>query len=359
MSEKHKNMNFLITRLQNIGDALVFIPAVRALRQAFPNAQISLLVKHAGGIQIFKNCPYIDDIIIVKNRSLLEKFRLIKEFRKRKIDWFIISPQDLGRVPWAILGGAKKIAGFPSVKNYGKIRREKLPALLDIKPNYDSTKTEIENCLRLIEDVIDYLLPNNDFQFSKLLEFYYNPSDKSSAEKLLAKNNVSAKFIVSAPVSKREAKNWHSNRFLKIFEKLIQLNYNIVLLGGKAEKNKIDELAEKIGQNCVSLAGITSLSQAAAIIEKAALFIGPDSGPAFIATAMKTPAVVLYSAADYYRWRVAESAVPRTEIFHPFPCNPCKFQVCPKEKKCIDAISVEEVWKKISDIIYDNLKSDD
>ena len=114
-------VNFLITRLQNIGDALVFVPAARALRQSFPNANITLLAKHAGGVEVMKNCPYIDEMIIVNNRSLSEKIRLIKEFRKRKIDYFIISPQDLGRVPWALLGGAKNIAGFSTVSNHGKI----------------------------------------------------------------------------------------------------------------------------------------------------------------------------------------------------------------------------------------------
>jgi len=359
-SYKSVPKNFLLTRLQNIGDALVFIPAIRALRQAFPNAKITFLGKHAGGIEILKNCPYIDDIIIVKNRRLIEKFRLIKEFRKRKIDYFIISPQDLGRVPWAILGGAKKIAGFPSISNHGKINREKFISKLDIAPNYDTSKTEIENCLRLVEDVIDDInskfipvcnrtrdefIPN-----SKELEFWYSKNELYSAIELLHKNGVNAndKFIVSAPYSKREAKNWPDDRFIHIFNKIInRFNAKIILIGGKAEKSKIVKLASKIGDNCIPLSGETTLGESAAIIEKAILFFGPDSGPAFIATAMKTPAVVMYSAADYYRWRVPESKTPRIEIFHPFPCNPCKYQICPKENKCINSISIDEAWNKI------------
>jgi len=348
--------NFLITRLQNIGDALVFIPAVRALRNAFPNANITFLGKHAGGVEILKNCPYIDDTIIVKNRGLREKIRLIKEFRKRKIDYFIISPQDLGKVPWALFGGAKKIAGFPAVPNHGKITREKLVSKLDVHPNYDSSRTEIENCLRLVEDVIDdinFNCPTSNVQrptsFSKQLEFWYSNDEEQSANNLL--NNIGInkndKFVVSAPYSKREAKNWPDDRFIEIFRRIIEeWNAKIILIGGNAEKQKNDNLANSIGDNCVSMSGKTSLGECAAIIEKAILFFGPDSGPAFIATAMKTPAVILYSAADYYRWRVPETATtPRIEIFHPFPCNPCKYQICPKEKKCIDSITVDEAWQ--------------
>ena len=361
--------NFLVTRLQNIGDALVFIPAVRALRQAFPNAKITFLGKHAGGVEIMKNCPYIDDTIIVKNRSLREKIRLIKEFRKRKIDYFIISPQDLGRVPWALLGGAKKIAGFPAVSNHGKISREKFVSKLHIHPNYDTSRTEIENCLRLVEDVIDDIKTNPPFlkgdtggfpniqhgssndEFipkSKELEFWYKENELKSANDLLNKNGINKndKFIVSAPYSKREAKNWPDERFIEFFRRMNEkYNAKILLIGGKAEKLKIDKLSNSIGEYCVPVSGETSLGESAAIMDKAMLFFGPDSGPAFIATAMKTPAVILYSAADYYRWRVPESAAPRIEIFHPFPCNPCKYQICPKEKKCIDSISVDEAWQ--------------
>jgi ADP-heptose:LPS heptosyltransferase len=252
-------------------------------------------------------------------------------------------------VPWALLGGAKKIAGFSSVPNHGKVRREKFISRLDVSPNYDSSRTEIENCLRLVEDVIDDINPQMQMRFSKELEFRYNENDKRSGNDLLKKKgiNENIKFIVSAPYSKREAKNWPEERFVKIFKKIIEKqNAKVILIGGNEEKSRIEELADAVGDNCISLSGETSLGECAVIIEKAMLFLGPDSGPAFIATAMKTPSVILYSAADYYRWRVPESAVPRHEIFHPFPCNPCRYQVCPKEKKCIDSISVDEGWEK-------------
>ncbi len=349
MNMKSEKLNFLVTRLQNIGDALVFIPAVRALRHAFPNARITFLGKHAGGVEILKNCPYIDDTIIVKNRSLSEKIRLIKEFRKRKIDYFIISPQDLGRVPWALLGGAKKIAGFSAVSNHGKVRKEKLISKLDVSPNYDSSRTETENCLRLVEDVIDDINPQMQTKFSKELEFWYSENDKKNVSELLKKKGINADddFIISAPYSKREAKNWPEKRFVEIFKKIIEKQKTkIILIGGNAEKSRTEKLADAVGEDCISLSGETSLGECASIIERAMLFFGPDSGPAFIATAMKTPSVILYSAADYYRWRVPESAIPRHEIFHPFPCNPCKHQICPKEKKCIDSISADEVWEK-------------
>ena len=357
-----KNINILVTRLQNIGDTLVFIPALRTLREAFPNAHITFLGKHFGGLEIMKNCPYIDDTLIIRKRGILEKLRLFLEFRKRKIDYFIISPQDLGKVPWAWIGGAKKIVGYKSVFNHGKWRKEKLTRLLDISPDYNLEKTEIENCLELVLKVLeDSKVTIPDF-FNKELEYsWFSDNDLKTSKVLLENIGVKGEFIVSSPFSKRIAKNWGCNQsplkrdfqlklpippLRRLFEKMIQeWKMPVVLLGGKPEQQMAEKLAKDVGENCFSLSGKTSLQECAIIIKKASFFFGPDSGPAFFASAEKTPAVVLYGPADFKRWRVLESPVPRIDIFHKKDCNPCDFQVCPKEKTCMHEITFNEVWE--------------
>ncbi len=340
-------INILVTRLQNIGDTLVFIPALRTLREALPDAQITFLGKHSGGLEIMKNCPYIDDTLVIRKRGLAEKLRLFKEFRKRKIDYFIISPQDLGKAPWAWFGGAKKIAGYKKVFNHGKWRKEKLISLLDISPDYDREKTETENCFELVKKVLEDLKVHvPDFSSKKLEYSWVSDTDIKYAETLLNNVGVKGEFIVSSPFSKRPAKNWDYPHLRRLFEKIVEeLNLPVMLLGGKPEQSEVEKLAEEVGDNCFSLAGKTSLEECAVIIQKAKLFFGPDSGPAFFASAVETPAVVLYGPADFKRWRVVESSASRTDIFHKKECNPCEFQVCPKEKSCMDEITFDEVWE--------------
>ena len=346
--KQSENLNILVTRLQNIGDALVFIPAVRALRQALPEARITFLGKHAGGLEVMKGCPYIDKTIVVRGRGLGEKVRLIREFRKRRLDYFIISPQDLGRVPWAWLGGAKKIVGYPAVRNHGRFGREKLTRLLSIAPHYDTTRTEIENCLRLAQDVLDDIGAPLHGPISKRLEFsWYTEDDQGRAGRLLQKAGVGEgdAFVASSPMSKRVAKNWPRERLVALFREMIgEWRAPVILLGGRAEQESVQALQREVGAQCHSLAGETTLAESAAILNRARLFFGPDSGPAFMATAVGTPAVVLYGPADYYRWRVPTAEVPRIEIFHPMPCNPCRHQVCPKSRTCMETIELDEAW---------------
>ncbi len=338
-----------MTRLQNIGDVLTFIPALRTLRQALPQAHITFLGKHAGGLEIMRACPYINDTLVVRNRSLREKLRLLLALRRRRVDYFIISPQDLGRVPLAWLGGARTIVGYPRFCNYGRWQREKLPFLLGIAPKHDTTRTEVENCLRLVQDVLDHLHVPLPPQASTLLEYsWHTAADQQQAGAALRARGIAPEtpFVAAAPVSKRPAKNWPPERWVALFQKMRQTwPCPIVLLGGQAERGRLEELCRAVGPGCSTCAGDLSLAASAVVLQSARLFVGPDSGPAFLATAVGTPVVALYGPADVYRWRPPASAAPRVTIFHPLPCMPCRHHVCPLPTSCMESITVEEVWQ--------------
>jgi len=342
-------LHIVVTRLQNIGDVLTFIPALRPLRQALPDAHITFLGKHAGGLEIMRGCPYINDRLVVRKRSLREKLRLIMALRRRQVDYFIISPQDLGRVPLAWLGGARTIVGYPRFCNYGRWQREKLPFLLGIAPQHDTTRTEVENCLRLVQDVLDHLDVPMPAQANLLLEYsWHTANNRQQADAALQALGVppATPFIAAAPISKRPAKNWPAARFVELFQNMRQTwQCPIVLLGGKAERVRLSELCRAVGPGCVTCAGELSLAASAVVLQSARLFVGPDSGPAFLATAVGTPVVALYGPADFYRWRPPATAAPRVNIFHPQPCTPCRHQTCPLPTSCMEQIPVEEVWQ--------------
>lgn len=292
---------------------LVFVPALRFLRQALPNANITLLCKHQGGIEIIKNCPYYDDMIIVNNRSLKEKIRLIYQFRKRKLDAFIISPQDLGRCPWGFMGGAKKIIGFPQVLYRGKWKSEKLPFLLSGKAQWDTEASETENCVNLVQKALDTLGINPEITAS--LESEYSWFLSETPTKVAEKFDTDCSYIALAPFSKQENKNWSFEKLTALLKQLqSKTKAKIVLIGGQGDMGKCSQLATAVGSECSSLAGQLSLDQSAWLMSKSILFFGPDSGPAHLATAVKTPAVVLYGPSDYKRWRTAAPAAPRSDL---------------------------------------------
>ena len=332
-------MNILITRLQNIGDMLAFIPALRILRESIPDARITLLTKHAGGIAIVKNCPYFDEIITVNNRSLKEKLRLLREFRKRKLDYFIISPQDLGRVPWALMGGAKKIIGYKKVFNKGEWKKEKLPFMINLAPEYNREKTETENCTALINILLEKLNITPVMSQGLKLEYswFTDETIKTVKLKLTELNILTDKLVTIAPYSKQSNKNWSEANWTELCKMILKQGYTIILLGGKPEAKPCETLSTIDSDNIISMAGKLTLTESAYMIKLARLFSGPDSGPAFLATAVETPAVVLYGPADYRRWRPAELAVPRIDIHAP--------------DKTMNSIQVSEVCNAVNKLL--------
>ena len=343
-------MNIVLTRLQNIGDMLTFIPALRTLRQALPQAKITVLAKHKGGLEVLKNCPYCDRVVIApKSGAIFDKLRMRRELLEfGPIDYFVISPQDLGRVPWALFCRAKHISAYPSFVNYGEIRREKMVSFIDLPCIYDQSLTEVENCMRPVLNVLDdqgVPLPKD---YSLSLEFsWYTADDIAEARKLLRSYGLEAgeDYVVMAPISKRSAKNWPRTRLVRLLRAMREeWGVKIFLLGGAAEKEVLDSLAGE-ADGVFSLAGKTTLAQTAAVMAESVFFFGVDSGPAFMATALGLPSVVLYGPADFYRWRPPVVTSQRLNLFKPFPCSPCREQVCPRENACLGAIGYDEVWQ--------------
>ncbi|MCP3968646.1 MAG: glycosyltransferase family 9 protein [Lentisphaerae bacterium] len=349
-------MNILLTRLQNIGDMMAFIPALRLLRESFPDAKITMLCKHAGGVELIKNCPYYDDIIIVNNRSLKEKLRLIKEFRKRRLDYFIISPQDQGRVPWALMGGAKKIIAYKSVEFCGKDKKEKLPFFISIDPDFNPERTETENCINLIKACIEDAKCKLPDKIDMSLEYsWIKDESQNSANQLLRCSSVkSGKYVVVAPFSaKCDSRNWEMKNWTEIVHWINnELDCDVAIIGGEQESLLAKKLISQVGGNYLKdFCGKSSLDESFAVLKQAKGFIGLDSGPAFMATAAPIPAVVLYGSGDIERWTPPETRAPRINIYHKQDCAPCRYKVCPNESKCMKAISVQEVKAAFEKVI--------
>jgi len=311
----------IATRLQNIGDMLVFIPALRRLREGAPEARITLLGKHKQGLEIVGRCPYIDEILTIESRGILEKLRLFREFRRRSPDLFIVSPQDQGKAPWAVCGGAKKIAAFKQVVQRGEVKREKLPFLIDVAPDFDASLSETENSVALVEEALKASgakLPTKGRKALLALEYsWFLPDTEAEVEKALASLPLdrSRPLVASAMFSKAPGKNWPVERFLSAYEWLAKsLGAQTLLLGGEKDREAGDEAAAKAGGHVFNLAGRLSLDQSAWLMKRCALYIGNDSGPTHLASAVGTPAVAFYRRENYARWRHPESLAPRVEL---------------------------------------------
>jgi ADP-heptose:LPS heptosyltransferase len=217
------------------------------------------------------------------------------------------------------MGGARKVAAFKSVPQKGEIKREKLPFLLSVAPDFDCARTETENSAKLVLEALKSIGRAPSFEPDLELEYsWFLPETPARVEAVLAKLGAKTGngFIASAMASKNAIKNWPEERFLKLYRELLEKHgAPLLLLGGENDAALTQRAVEALpAGKAFNLAGKLSLDESAWLLGKASLFVGNDSGPAHMASASGAPCVAFYRKISYARWRLPATAKPRFEL---------------------------------------------
>ncbi len=116
------------------------------------------------------------------------------------------------------------------------------------------------------------------------------------------------------------------------------------------EEEKLDLVDKAYGERLPRLVPL-GISELAALIEGAAIFVGNDSGPVHMAAALQRPAVVLYGSSDSSVWRPWKS--PHVVVQNPYDCNPCRGNRCYafERPECILSIREEQVQSAIDSLL--------
>ena len=159
-------------------------------------------------------------------------------------------------------------------------------------------------------------------------------------------------YVVLAPGGARNVrdfvpmKRWPISRWKAISLYLKKKGYRVFLVGGAFDTTEISSV------DGVNLAGKLSWGETAALISKATLFAGNDSGPAHLAVAFETPAVVLFGPTDPWSLYEKDSIVP---VCGTVPCSPCYanslFPGCTGNEDCMISIDTERVQEILEEML--------
>jgi heptosyltransferase-1 len=181
-------------------------------------------------------------------------------------------------------------------------------------------------------------LDTKDFSMNVAL----NPEAQIFSEKFAA--SLSTPYAVLAPFTTRPQKHWIEGRWQLLLEALDkELDLGVVVLGGPDDIEASARILPEEGPRRVNLTGKTSLQEAAAVIEKAALLVGVDTGLTHMSIALKTPTIALFGATLPYRDTRGTSG---TVLYHKHECSPCRRNpTCEMDFTCMKAITTAEVMK--------------
>lgn len=288
-------MRFLVIRLSSIGDIVHTLPAVAALGEAFPAAEISWAVEKRYACLVEGN-PYVKRIVTFDTlgwrkqrnpvRTLREVSQSVRALRGERYD-AVIDFQGLVKT-----GLIARLCRSPRRIGFAKwLHREPGAGLfyIDQVPSPPG-KHVIEQNLALVEHLG---APARTWRFPLPL----NSDDERSVEAALEKENI-REFILVSPGGGWVAKRWSPGNYAALIGKLeAEFPWTVVLTGSPAERAAIAEILRASGARRARYLPAT-LGELIALARRTSLFIGGDTGPLHIAAALGVPVVALYGPTD-------------------------------------------------------------
>ena len=326
-----------VVRPGQLGDLLLALPGLRALRRGFPAAEITLIGQPWA--QGFANrFPWIDRLLILRTRpgdadpearEALAAF--VEEARAYRYD-LVIQLQGNGQ---AYAGLALDMKGRATVGFCADREREAdFHLLLSMSPN----EPEILRVMRLAQAL-------GARAAGIRVDVPILPEDERELQRVqgLAQLLHLRPAIAMHPGARPPARRWPLDSFWKLAT-LLHRRYGAVLLlvGGPEETSLGEDLGRRLAGPWMNLAGKLSLGGLAALLARVDLFVGNDSGPAQMASATAPRSLRIFGPANRHRWAPMDQTRHRI-IYRQVECSPCDHFECPIDHRCLEWVTVEEV----------------
>lgn len=340
--------NILIRGVNWIGDGIMTLPALSAVRRAMPETRISLLVKPWVS-PLFEHNPNIDEIILYGDEynKILGKLKLSWNLHKKKFCGAILLQNAFDAAFITFLAGIRERCGY---------RRDGRGFMLTkaISVTNNDRKT---HHIRYYLNLLEQLGINAEYSAPYL---HITLNERLRARETL---NMMRRPIlgINPGAAYGSAKRWVPERFAEIANWFMRdTGGSVIMFGGQSEMGISDEIYKQIPQDLrtpediLNMAGKTSLRELIALISECDAFVTNDSGPMHIAYAVRTPLVAIFGSTD----PLLTGPLPDTDgkgnvVLTPnITCSPCFERTCTKnDLRCMYEITSDEVYFGIKKVL--------
>ena len=367
-------VNILIVKLSAIGDVIHTLPALAALRQLYPEADITWVIEEAAA-DLLAEHPALNRVIVFRRKRWLgdlrrgriatpvrELMNFLRELRRRPYDLVIDFHGLLKSAVVVAASGGRRRLGYDSLQEIsGLFYNEKIPEdmgkhavdrYLDFVRYLAEGKEAPHPALPVAPPRFDIAIGDAERRrVTGLLDRYtgvlWNGDEDRSGGPGPGGKGASCRFVAVSPVAFWETKLWTDEKFAELCDRIRrELEIGVILTGGEADP--LNRIQKMMKTEAVNLGGLTSLRELACLYRQAALLITTDSGPMHLAAAVGTPVVALFGPTDPARTgpygpghRVIQSGLS---------CIACLRKHC-ETRSCMEQITVEEVFTAVQGML--------
>ncbi len=325
-----------------LGDAVYVIPALRALRTRYPEAEIEVVVReHSFAHRMLERCPYKSAFLLRVKRGWESKKLLIRHLRQARYDTALMLGNSEGKAFYTWLAGIPRRIG--GVKNF-------LSRLFLTDP------VEMPHNSHQINDLFKKVVEKAGCDVSEWrFELFARPEAQLTAEAKLQEVGWRPELPLVGihPGAGKTAPNkeWFPEGFAVVADALLKQGVQVLLMGGTGEQEAVQQILESMQGTPFVLTGKLDLDELVFCSKKLSALVSNDSGPAHVASAVGTPTVLLFGptkAVHYAPFMSPCIAIDRSHL-----CSSrCNFRTCHRKNRlCMRSISPEEVIRAVFQLI--------
>jgi heptosyltransferase-3 len=349
---KNPPRSVLLIQLGEIGDVVLATPTFRAVKETFPGARVSVLVRKPCA-SLLEADPNLDDIVEVSKsvRKFAEvgreNFRLVRKLRTAAYDLVIdLRTGDRGTLFSFLTGAPVRVARHDPGQPFW--RPWMLTRLLPDPPHAPPpVHPGADHSLRLVRALgID----TNDSTPRLAV------SGKAAARipELLRSIGFGdgERWITINPCSRRKYKEWVHERWAEVADGIWERHrIPAIFVGAPGESGTAEGIVRRCAVRSASLAGKTSLGELAALLAESALHLGVDSAPPHIAAAVGAPTVTVFGPSNWTSWVVPDDT--HRVVTADMSCIPCNRRGCDDTEtcSCLDGLEAGKVLETAEDVL--------
>jgi heptosyltransferase II len=336
----------IVVRVPNwLGDAVMSLGGLRAVRQLVPDAHLTVLARPSVA-DLFREARVADEVLAVERRSWRDVVRISRTVRSGRFDVAVLFQNAVEAALVARLAGIGRVVGYPTdgrrLLLTDAIRRD--PAHRDEHQSryYMRIAAGFEQAV-LGSQNIEVDRPDSSLEASR--------DARARAAELLARSGVvpgAPIAILNPGATNSRAKQWLPDRFAAVGDALVERSGGaVVLVGAPGDVEVASRVAAhmSVPERAVVLAGKTSVADLVGVMSHAWVVVSNDTGTAHVSAALGIPTVTIFGPTEEF---ATHPIGPRVAtVRRPVACSPCMLKDCPIDHRCMTGIQAADVLSSV------------